>query len=123
MNEFALKIKVSTYKYTLKAFKVYPFRYAKYIRFKWLNVLCCFKACKDSQTDPDFVVIARVEALIAGWGLDEALRRAEAYRKAGADAILMHSKKSDPSDIEAFMKVWKNQVMTMKNCEYIRLWI
>lgn len=67
------------------------------------------KACKDHQEDPDFVVVARVEAFIAGWGLDEALRRAEAYRNAGADAILMHSKKSDPSDIEAFMKAWKNQ--------------
>ena len=64
---------------------------------------------KDTQQDPDFCVVARVEAFIAGWGLDEALRRAEAYRNAGADAILMHSKKSDPSDIEAFMKAWKNQ--------------
>lgn len=67
------------------------------------------KACKETQQDPDFVVAARVEAFIAGWDLDEALRRAEAYRNAGADAILMHSKKSDPSDIEAFMKAWKNQ--------------
>ncbi|XP_048742572.1 phosphoenolpyruvate phosphomutase [Ostrea edulis] len=67
------------------------------------------KACKDSQTDPDFCIVARVEAFIAGWGLDEALKRAEAYRNAGADAILMHSKKSDPSDIEAFMKAWNNQ--------------
>lgn len=67
------------------------------------------KACKDTQTDPDFCIVARVEAFIAGWGLDEALKRAEAYRNAGADAILMHSKKSDPSDIEAFMKAWNNQ--------------
>ncbi|XP_053375172.1 phosphoenolpyruvate phosphomutase isoform X2 [Mercenaria mercenaria] len=67
------------------------------------------KACKDSQRDPDFCIVARVEAFIAGWGLDEALKRAEAYRNAGADAILMHSKKSDPSDIEAFMKAWNNQ--------------
>lgn len=67
------------------------------------------KAMKDTQQDPDFCVVARVEAFIAGWDLDEALRRAEAYRNAGADAILMHSKKSDPSDIEAFMKAWKNQ--------------
>lgn len=67
------------------------------------------KAMKDTQQDPDFCVVARVEAFIAGWDCDEALRRAEAYRNAGADAILMHSKKSDPSDIEAFMKVWKNQ--------------
>jgi phosphoenolpyruvate phosphomutase len=68
------------------------------------------KAMKDTQKDPDFCVVARVEAFIAGWGLDEALKRAESYIKAGADAILMHSKKSDPSDIEAFMKAWNNQV-------------
>jgi len=67
------------------------------------------KSMKDTQQDPNFCVVARVEAFIAGWKLDEALRRAEAYRNAGADAILMHSKKSDPSDIEAFMKAWKNQ--------------
>jgi phosphoenolpyruvate phosphomutase len=65
---------------------------------------------KETQRDPDFCVVARVEAFIAGWSLDEALRRAEAYRNAGADAILMHSKKDNPSDIEAFMKAWKNQV-------------
>ncbi len=64
------------------------------------------KAMKDSQIDEDFVVVARVEAFIAGWGLREALRRAEAYRQAGADAILIHSKKSDISEIEAFMKEW-----------------
>jgi phosphoenolpyruvate phosphomutase len=67
------------------------------------------KAMKDTQQDPDFCVVARVESFIAGWGLEETLRRAEAYRNAGADAVLIHSKKSDPSDIEAFMKAWKNQ--------------
>ena len=41
------------------------------------------KAGKDSQLDPDFCVVARVEALISGWGLDEALRRAEAYTAPG----------------------------------------
>lgn len=64
------------------------------------------KAAKDSQLDNDFVVVARVEAFIAGWGLEEALRRAEAYRQAGADAILVHSKKSNSSDIEVFMGEW-----------------
>jgi len=64
------------------------------------------KAGKDAQSDPDFCIVARVEAFIAGWGLEEALKRAEAYRLAGADAILMHSKKADPSDIEAFMREW-----------------
>jgi phosphoenolpyruvate phosphomutase len=67
------------------------------------------KACKDTQKDPDFCVVARVEAFIAGWPLEEALKRAEAYRKAGADAILMHSKKSTSEDIDAFMKEWKNR--------------
>ena len=50
-------------------------------------------------------VVARVEAFIAGWGLQEALKRAEAYRKAGADAILIHSAKTEPFEIEAFCKV------------------
>ena len=68
------------------------------------------KAAKDTQNDSDFVVAARVEAFIAGWGLHEALRRAEAYRKAGADALLIHSKKSVASDIEAFMKEWGNRL-------------
>ena len=64
----------------------------------------------DTQSDPDFCIVARVEAFIAGWGLDEALKRSEAYLNAGADAILMHSKKADPSDIESFVKAWNNQV-------------
>jgi phosphoenolpyruvate phosphomutase len=64
------------------------------------------KAMKDEQRDEDFVVVARVEALIAGRGMEEALQRAEAYRLAGADAVLIHSKKSDVSEIEAFMKEW-----------------
>lgn len=67
------------------------------------------KAAKDAQTDPDFVVVARVEAFIAGWGLEEALKRAEAYRLAGADAILMHSKKNNASEIKAFMEAWDNR--------------
>jgi phosphoenolpyruvate phosphomutase len=68
------------------------------------------KAMKDSQSDPDFVVVARVEAFIAGWGLDEALRRAEAYRQAGADAVLIHSKRPDFSEIAAFMKAWGSRL-------------
>ena len=64
------------------------------------------KAGKDSQADPDFVLVARVEALIAGWGLAEALKRAEAYHAAGADAILMHSRQSSPAEIFAFLDAW-----------------
>lgn len=64
------------------------------------------KAGKDAQTDPDFCIIARVEAFIAGWGLKEALRRAEAYRRAGADGILIHSALSVPDEVLAFKKEW-----------------
>jgi phosphoenolpyruvate phosphomutase len=66
------------------------------------------KAAKDSQQDPDFCVVARVEAFIAGWGLAEALRRAEAYYRAGADAILMHSKINTAEQILAFMAEWQD---------------
>jgi phosphoenolpyruvate phosphomutase len=65
------------------------------------------RAAKDTQSDPDFCVVARIEALIAGWGLDEALRRAEAYQAAGADALLIHSKRSDPEEILAFRRAWQ----------------
>ena len=67
------------------------------------------KAGKDSQTDPDFSLVARIEALISGWGLDEALRRAEAYHGAGADAILIHSRQSTADEIFAFNAEWKNR--------------
>jgi phosphoenolpyruvate phosphomutase len=63
-------------------------------------------AGKDTQTDPNFSIVARVEALIAGWGMDEALRRAETYRRAGADAILIHSKLSKPDEILTFAREW-----------------
>jgi phosphoenolpyruvate phosphomutase len=64
------------------------------------------RAAKDSQTDPDFCVIARTEALIAGRGMREALIRAERFHKAGADAVLIHSKKSDGQEILDFCKAW-----------------
>ena len=67
------------------------------------------KAGKDSQTDADFVLVARVEALIAGWGLAEAIKRAEAYHRAGADAILIHSRQSSPAEIFAFLEEWGNR--------------
>ena len=63
-------------------------------------------AGKDSQTDDDFCIVARVEAYIAGWNTAEALRRAEAYRKAGADAILIHSAHSEADQIIEFAHEW-----------------
>jgi phosphoenolpyruvate phosphomutase len=66
------------------------------------------KAAKDTQCYPSFCVVARVEALIAGWGMSETLRRAHAYRDAGADAVLIHSKRSTPEEILDFMAEWGN---------------
>ena len=67
------------------------------------------KAGKDAQTDSDFCIIARVEAVLCGWGLAEALRRAEAYHQAGADGILIHSALSVPDEILAFKQEWGNR--------------
>lgn len=67
------------------------------------------KAAKKAQADADFVVIARTEALIAGWGLEEALKRAVAYAEAGADAILIHSKSENDHEVKEFAAAWKNR--------------
>jgi phosphoenolpyruvate phosphomutase len=67
------------------------------------------KAGKDAQSDQSFSIIARVEAFICGWGLAEALRRAEAYRQAGADGILIHSALAVPDEILAFKQEWGNR--------------
>lgn len=75
-----------------------------------INEFCGkIKAAKDSQTDKDFCVIARTEALIAGVGIDEALKRADAYHNAGADGILIHSKSSNADEIFLFTKHWQNR--------------
>jgi len=67
------------------------------------------QAGKDAQKDDDFCIVARVEAFIAGWGLEEALVRGEAYRQAGADAILIHSKLSRPDEVLQFAREWDNR--------------
>nr|WP_321958294.1 isocitrate lyase/phosphoenolpyruvate mutase family protein [Burkholderia cenocepacia] len=59
-----------------------------------------------TRVDPDFLVIARTEALIAGLGEEETLKRARAYERAGADMILVHSKQKDPAEIEQFARAW-----------------
>ena len=62
--------------------------------------------CKSRQSN-DFLVIARIESFIVGKGLNDALKRAEVYSKAGADAILIHSKEITPNEIFAFAKEFK----------------
>ena len=68
------------------------------------------KAGKDAQKDDEFSIITRVEAFIAGWGLGEAIKRAEAYHEAGSDGILIHSAKSEPSEIIAFKNEWGDRL-------------
>jgi phosphonopyruvate hydrolase len=63
-----------------------------------------------ARRDPDFVVVARVEALIAGLGQAEAIRRGLAYAEAGADAILIHSKQKTPDEIIDFIAAWPARV-------------
>lgn len=67
------------------------------------------KAVKEAQSDPDFCLVARLEGFIAGWGIDEMLRRAEACHAAGADALLVHSRKTTPEQVLAFAEKWQGR--------------
>jgi len=67
-------------------------------------------AAKEAKQDKNFMIIARVEALIAGLGMDEAIKRAKAYEKAGADAILIHSKKNTADEIFKFSESWNGNI-------------
>lgn len=67
-------------------------------------------AAKQAQASADFVVIARVEALIAGLGQENAYARASAYAESGADAILIHSRQRDPDEIAEFANRWNHAV-------------
>ena len=64
------------------------------------------RAAKDTQRRSDFCVVARLEGFIAGAGLDEVLGRAHAYADAGADALLVHSKRTDADEVLAFAAQW-----------------
>jgi len=64
------------------------------------------KAGKDTQRNNDFCIVARTEGFIAGLSLSETIKRAEAYRQAGADAVLVHSKQRDASEVIAFAREW-----------------
>lgn len=62
---------------------------------------------KKSQITEDFMIIARIESLILNSGIDDALIRANAYIKAGADSIMIHSKSKEPTEILEFCKRYK----------------
>lgn len=65
------------------------------------------RAAKSAQESDTFVLIARVEALIAGHGVEAACERADAFAEAGADAILIHSKDRSLAEIEGFLSAWQ----------------
>ncbi len=67
-------------------------------------------AARESKINQNFMIIARTEALIANLGVEEAIKRANAYQNAGADAILIHSKKNTPDEIFEFCDSWKGNI-------------
>jgi phosphoenolpyruvate phosphomutase len=67
-------------------------------------------AAREAKQNKNFLVIARTEALIAEKGMEEAKKRATAYEKAGADAILIHSKKNSPEEIFEFADSWNGGI-------------
>ncbi len=66
------------------------------------------KRGKEVQISNDFMIVARIESLISGLGLKDAIFRAKKYLKAGADGIMIHSKQSDPKEILDFAREYEN---------------
>jgi phosphoenolpyruvate phosphomutase len=64
---------------------------------------------KQAQITEDFMIIARIESLIAGKGIDDAMQRALAYIEAGADGIMIHSKEKSGEDIKQFCKALREK--------------
>ncbi|MBH5371000.1 phosphoenolpyruvate mutase [Bradyrhizobium glycinis] len=86
------------------------------------------RAVKDTVAN-ELVLVARIEALIAAHGMNEAIARAHAYREAGADAILIHSRSSSADEILSFADAWQNRLPVVivptkyyrtPTCEYRR---
>ena len=67
------------------------------------------KAGKRVQLTDDFMIIARIESLILEQGMDDAMNRARAYVEAGADGIMIHSRKKDPSEILEFCDLFRKE--------------
>ncbi len=65
------------------------------------------KAGKKAQVTSDFMIIARLESMIAGKGVKDALKRAQMYIDAGADGIMVHSKEKDPKEVLEFCREFK----------------
>ncbi len=76
----------------------------------------CYKirSGKKVQITDDFMIIARIESLILDKGMEDALKRAFAYIDAGADGIMIHSRKKDPTEIINFVKGFREKDKNMK---------
>lgn len=66
-------------------------------------------AGKKVQLTGEFMIIARIESLILEQGMDDAVNRARAYVKAGADGIMIHSRKKEPDEIFEFCKLFRSE--------------
>ena len=68
------------------------------------------KAGKFSQKTEDFIIVARTEALIRGYGINEAVKRARHYAECGADMVMIHSRESTGKEALSIPKKWKSNV-------------
>ncbi len=68
---------------------------------------------KAAQVGEDFMIMARIESLILGVGMDDAFARAKAYIDAGADGIMIHSKEKSPDEVLAFAKKFRDYTKTV----------
>ena len=66
------------------------------------------RAGKEAQVTNDFMIIARIESLILDAGMQDAIKRSKAYMEAGADGIMIHSRKKDPTEIFEFCNKFRN---------------
>lgn len=71
------------------------------------NFCAKIRAGKKAQRTKEFMICARIESLILEQGMDDALNRAFAFADAGADAIMIHSRKKDPSEIQEFIEKFR----------------
>ena len=76
------------------------------------NFCAKIDAGKKAQKTTDFMICARIESLILERGMEDALTRAFAYVHAGADAIMIHSRKKDPAEIFEFVEKFRAQDAT-----------
>ncbi len=92
--------------------KVFPKRNSFALKGQQLEIAEEFAqkiAATAQAKNKDLVLIARTESLICGCDINEAIRRCALYVEAGADAVLIHSKRSEPSEVKSFLAKWKRR--------------